>query len=82
MAVTIDQMAKSYINTVQQEIEKAEQVMQQNAEYLENLKAHLQECNATVSSPSTPIQTEAKELGDGVTQETISLPNPFDALKG
>jgi hypothetical protein len=88
MSITLEQMAQAYIASVQQEIEKAKDVIRQNTEYLAQIEAHLLECQENIalgqSLPSQPVepQVTVEPQPDGTIKETISLPNPFEQLQG
>lgn len=57
MAITIEEMAASYVQTVQTELQRAvetmqqnEEILRQNREYIAQVEAHLKECADLISS--------------------------------
>jgi len=92
MAVTLEEMAMAYINFVKQEIQKAEEALQQNQQYLAKLQEHLRECEEKVSPQGqsnvqlnqNPMegatQTEVQNPDGSVTKK-VELPNPFEQLQ-
>jgi ATP/maltotriose-dependent transcriptional regulator MalT len=57
MAITIEEMAASYVQTVQAELQRAvetmqqnEQILQQNREYIVQVEAHLKECTDLIAN--------------------------------
>lgn len=94
MAVTLEEMAKAYLNSVRQEIQKAEEAIQQNQQYLAQLQQHLQECEEKIAenensgvqlnqsqNPLEGATSVVTENSDGSKTERIELPNPFEQLQ-
>jgi hypothetical protein len=76
MAVTLEQMAEAYINSIKQQIEQAKGEISKAQEYLIQLENHLVECQqarAPVSVPNSPPKSDESTVH-------IDLPNPFDAI--
>jgi hypothetical protein len=79
MAVSLQAMAGTYIENVKNQVTAAEQELKKYEEYVLQLKQHLQECQESLRTDSTPANP-TQGFPDSVTTKTIELPNPFDTL--
>lgn len=56
MAVTLEQMASAYVQSVEQEIERAKDIIRQNQEYLAGLENHLEECKNQIADRESTVE--------------------------
>lgn len=74
MAVTLNQMAEAYVESVRTQLQQAKEQAQQANQIVAQIEQHLQECLSQVEAPTT--SSPVVENADGTTTETISV-NPF-----
>jgi len=89
--VTMNEMASSYVNNLQEEIKRAENNLDEQQRYLTQLKSHFRECVDTLQNntsnqnkrpTSVPLSATNPQLEssvvneDGSISETYSV-NPF-----
>lgn len=74
MAVTLNQMAEAYIESVKTQLQQAREQAQQANQIVAQVEQHLQECLSQVEAPTA--SSTVVENADGTTTETISV-NPF-----
>jgi len=75
MAVTLNDMAEAYIETVKGQLQQAQAQVQQAQAVVTQLEAHLAECIDQVSAPAEA----APEPESTTTKETIPV-NPFQSV--
>lgn len=92
MAITIEDMAASYVQTVQAELQRAvetmqqnEEVLQQNREYVAGVEAHLVECRNLIESGQAQSivgsdPPAAPEENPVTTVESALPENPFVSI--
>lgn len=91
--VTMNEMASSYVNNLQEEIKRAENNLDEQQRYLTHLKSHFRECvdtlqnntnqNANPSPPQTsapnsvPLSTVNPQLESSVVNEDGSVSETY-----
>ena len=70
MAITLKEMGRGYVQTVQFRIERAEKEMQEGKQHIEELKEHLRDCENSLQFEETDNEkcSDGKECKTGTTE--------------
>lgn len=83
MAVTLNQMAEAYIESVRAQLQQAQEQAAQAQSIVDQISGHLAECLSQVEQPEAEAEAEATASATDTTTttETQTIPvNPFQSV--
>jgi len=81
MAVTLNQMAEAYIESVRAQLQQTQKQAAQAQSIVDQISGHLAECLSQVEQPEAEAETTASATDTTTTTETQTIPvNPFQSV--